>query len=178
MENITNNISICPYHNCISIPRIYLLKDSQQIKIICNEHGGCYSQNLEISKYLSENEGLRNKLICSVCQIALRENDNIFYCNTCKKLLCKKCKYNNLFHDHSIIDGNLWNKCRIHNRIYSKYCKTCSTSLCGNCDEKSHKNHIIINISEKNENEKAKLKNILETQEKTFEIVEKITILL
>ena len=182
MENITNNISdyisVCPYNNCISIPRINLLKDSQQIKIICNEHGVSYNKNFEISKYLSENKDLKNKLICSTCHIALKENDNFFYCNTCKKLFCKKCNYNNLFHEHIIINrnySNFWNKCRIHNIIYSKYCKTCSISLCGNCDERPHKNHIIINTNEKNECEKAKLKNILETQEKTFQIVEKIT---
>ena len=176
MNNISNNLSLCPHINCTSVPKINLLKDSQQIQIICNAHDGPYKRIADISKYLEQNKNIEKKLICSICHSFLGENNSFFYCNTCQKFYCIKCNYNKLFHDHMKINGKLidfWNKCRIHNAIYSKYCKTCSISLCNNCNEIPHKNHIIINIIEKNKNEKDKLKNNLEIQEKAFKIVEK-----
>ena len=143
------NLILCPNENCINIPRINLLNDSQNIRVRCNEHGKL-NQTIEISDFLSDNDKMNKKFICSKCKIFLQENDCFSYCNKCKTFFCSRCNKKEMFHDHRLVEGNFlnfWKKCLMHNNYnyYTKYCKTCNISLCENCHLNLHSNHIIVN---------------------------------
>ena len=181
MERIKTNLTLCPYinennTNCMTIPRIQL-SELETAKITCNNHEESYSQNFEISNYLTKNNNnINGKFYCSICLMKLREDHFFFYCDACKKFYCVKCK-NNSWHNHQLSKrsfSTFWNKCMIDSKDYTKYCKTCFISFCEDCDMLAHKNHEMIDINIKNEKEINEIKNNLQIQVNYFEKVKKI----
>jgi len=175
MQDLKKGILLCPYNNCINLPRINLINESQDMKILCSEHEN-KKTNFEISHYLSDNDKLQTKFKCSKCQKIFDENEFFFYCNECKIFFCIKCHQKEMFHEHKLAERNiynLWTKCIKHNYFYTKYCKTCNLSLCENCNINFHNNHNIIAIQQKTEKEKNEIIKNLDIQEKTFLTVKK-----
>ena len=106
--------------------------------------------NHKIDKiFLSEFESTQtidlSKIICQNCKKFSKANvhNKTFYiCNSCNINLCPIC-YSNHNKKHLIIfydDRNY--KCKIHNKIFTEYCKECKKNLCIYC-ERNHKGHTI-----------------------------------
>ena len=178
MNDLKNSITICPDINCLNIPRINLLNNSHKIKITCNMHNEPNIGNFNISNYLSNNNNFESKLLCFFCSKSLKENEYFFYYNNWKKFICNQCYQNNIFHDYSLVQrtnlSNFWTKCAIHENPYIKYCKICNISLCKDCSNEQHKEHILFDIEQKNQNQIEEIKQNLSIQEKYFEIVKNI----
>ena len=107
MENLSTHLSLCPHQNCFSIPRINLINNSK-INITCNEHSGTNNHNFEISRYLSLNNNITSKLICSLCYNNLKENEDFLFCKDCEKFFCIKCHHKNN-HNHELAKKNISN---------------------------------------------------------------------
>ena len=176
MENLTKKLTLCPYQNCLNIPRI-IPKNNLQINIICNEHRESNGKDFEISRYLSLNDNLNTKLICSFCYNSLNENEDFLFCHDLNTFFCIKCYYKINNHEYEFSKNNFsnfWNTCIKHNNPYINYCKTCETSLCKGCNIFLHIGHNIIEIQKKDEKKKKELKHNLEIQDNAFRLVKNI----
>ena len=181
---IKKKLTLCPYQNenntkCLRIPRIQIT-DSENAIIACDTHKESQNQIFKISNYLSENDKKINEIFyCSKCCEKLKEDQIFFFCNRCNKFFCVNCE-NNYGHEHQLSErkfSNFWNKCIMHGKDYTKYCKTCFLSFCEDCDINSNKNHEIVNIidiQEKNTKETDIIKNNLKIQDNCFKKVKKI----
>ena len=98
-------------------------------------------KNISLENFEKTQELNNSKIICDQCKKNNKSNNNeFFYCSTCKMNVCSSCKIN---HDknHDIIDyEKKKNICDIHNEKYIKHCNECQLNICMFC-ENSHKNH-------------------------------------
>ena len=75
----------------------------------------------------------------------MNNNNIVQYCFRCNEYYCDKClntHNNDTNKSHNIInviDKNI--KCKLHNKIYDKYCFKCKLNLCELCE--MHKDHYV-----------------------------------
>ena len=126
--------------------------------------------NLSLYKFEEKQKIDIKKIICEVCNKNNKYSANksqFFFCFTCNKNLCFKCKES---HDknHLIVEDKLKNHiCKKHNKKFIKYCETCKEDICAVCVNK-HSDHKHINLGDilpnKDEllNNAKKLKNVID----------------
>ena len=119
------------------------------MKIISNAENKyeikCDNCDNEFKKY-NENELLdliNKKFNCYECDsIVILYEDN-YKCETCKNIICFKCKdkhFNNCFSINYLNLFEVGYKCEIHNMNYIQYCFECEKNICKECKEiHSHK---------------------------------------
>ena len=160
---LKKQIILCPNKNCFNIPNIYYEYDplNSIIKYNCNLHSPD-SAEMETSKFVNESS---HDLTCQICEQALNNDKNIFFCKQCNIILDKYClnKHNSQYSDHKIIYINktlLYNNCLKDNNTFIFRCLNCNESLCGACNLnfhnlQGHELKQIINIAiNKNDNDK------------------------
>ena len=102
--------------------------------------------------------------MCSVGNESQDNNNKVFYCNDCNKLICSNHLKEHI-HKKAILIDKIDNYCFEHNSKIISFCKSCSINLCKDC-EKNHLNHTIINLDKFKLNEK----EIQEYEEKINDI--------
>ena len=135
-ENIyQSNEIICP--ECKE-SILFKIKD---YKISLNKCKNGHSlNNILLNEYEKTQNINLSKIICDICKINNKNNNEIFICFNCKINLCPDCK---IKHDkeHKIINYNEKNYiCDKHYEKYTKYCSECKLNICIEC-EKEHKSH-------------------------------------
>ena len=125
------------YHckNCKEIPLLNFSND--YLDIICSQHKVL---NVPIDKFY---DFIIFDYECSICTKIFEEN-NLFYCYECNKNYCDKCKiiHKKDIQSHFLVNANEKNTlCKLHNKIYDKYCIKCKLNLCELCN--NHSSHYI-----------------------------------
>ena len=135
--NINNKLFI-DYH-CIKCGELPLLHFSHyDFDLICSTHKSLNIPIDDISKYITTDYE------CSTCKQPSNKR-KIIYCNQCNEYYCDKClnthsNDNNKSHNIiNVIDKNI--KCKLHNKVYDKYCFKCKLNLCELCE--MHKDHYV-----------------------------------
>ena len=150
--------------DCLNIPLIGILYENEEIKIESRCQKGHY--NIEkVEEFYKRN--LINSSSIFVCSIGNESQDNnnkVFYCNDCNKLICSNHLKEHI-HKKAILIDKIDNYCFEHNSKIISFCKSCSINLCKDC-EKNHLNHTIINLDKFKLNEK----EIQEYEEKINDI--------
>ena len=135
--NINNKLFI-DYH-CIKCGELPLLHFSHyDCDLICSKHKILNIPIDDISKYITEDYE------CSICKQSSNTR-KIIYCYQCNEYYCDKClnthnNDNNKSHNIiNVIEKNI--KCKLHHKIYDKYCFKCKLNLCELCE--MHKDHYV-----------------------------------
>ena len=131
--------------------KLYVLfaKKIVDYKIILYDcKGGHKLNNLFLDDFNNTQMINESDIICSDCHEQNKYKSyqkKFFKCLTCEQNLCPLCnqKHNK---QHITIDYDQKNyKCRLHNDIYTLYCKNCKINICMNCFPSHDKsNHEII----------------------------------
>ena len=143
IESIKSKEIICPFckENCR-----FSIVDYKIILYDCK--GGHKLNNLFLDDFNNTQMINESDIICSDCHEQNKYKSyqkKFFKCLTCEQNLCPLCnqKHNK---QHITIDYDQKNyKCRLHNDIYTLYCKNCKINICMNCFPSHDKsNHEII----------------------------------
>ena len=133
-----NNKSFNDYH-CIKCGKLPLLHFSHyDFDLICSTHKILNIPIDDISKYITTDYE------CSTCKQPSNKS-KIIYCFQCDKYYCDKClnthntDTNKLHNIINVIEKNI--KCKLHNKIYDKFCFKCKLNLCELCE--MHKDHYV-----------------------------------
>ena len=128
----------CNYHckECGEIPLLYFSKCD--FDMICSKHKII---NITYNKF---NDYITFQSQCSTCK-KISDQDNYYYCDDCKKTYCDIC-INKHMKDkkqiHFMINIDQKNTiCKLHHKIYNKFCFKCKLNLCEFCE--GHNNHYI-----------------------------------
>ena len=128
--------SFLDYH-CLKCGEIPLLHFTHyNINLICSTHK---ILNIPIDKIFNY---INTDYECSICQQSSNKN-NIIYCYQCNNYYCNKCinihnkDINKAYNMINSLEKNI--KCKVHNKIYDKYCFKCKLNLCELCE--IHKDH-------------------------------------
>ena len=109
--------------------------------------GNEFSHNLIGFRNVQNN--IEKTINCFSCNEKTDEND-YFYCTSCKTDLCNKCRNNHYkdFYDcHQIIKYSQKNFfCLKHGEEYISFCKSCNKNICVQCESKHKDGHEIIEI--------------------------------
>ncbi|XP_061171137.1 uncharacterized protein LOC133180686 [Saccostrea echinata] len=90
---------------------------------------------------------------CDIRQCSKCQKSTEFYCNTCKRNLCLKCKERHFFDldtvNHDVVINQekceTCETCEIHpDRFYETFCHSCKLPACFQCTE--HRNHRLADI--------------------------------
>ena len=77
-----------------------------------------------------------------VCEICKKKYDflNLYYCISCKQVLCNNCVINHRTQFHQTIFLSKYDStCLIHNQLFYRYCLNCQKNFCYLCS--NHKLH-------------------------------------
>ena len=138
----------CKEENCDGILSIKINENGRSLNYQCDNNYNHKGENIYFKTF--ERFYLKEKQIpkCSKCDIIL-ENVIKCKCKKCNSFYCIPCSY---FHEH--IKKNLneicvinENKCAIHEKDFTSYCKNCIKYLCHFCI-KEHNNHEVIILNE------------------------------
>jgi len=170
---------LCTVPYCRNIPLVKINNDSS-ISINCNIHPN-NRKNYKIEDYLKKINELKDSIdLCSDCKNPFSQNNFIFYCEDCNKLidnLCflkSRCYYTT---NHKVIKTTFHKFidkifCLKDNKNYTKYCQICEVSLCSSC--KKNCRHDLIDIQPKNNKELDDIENKLKSEETTFKKLKKM----
>ena len=118
------------------------------------------------------------------------DNENLFFfCYSCNKYFCKKCKEEHVKHHNNVNEKNLIEKhyiinvdsiacrCFYHNEKYLGYCNSCKQNVCIEClNEKTHKSHEITSFKNImiNSKEVSEIKNKINIEKKNLDFFENL----
>ena len=170
---------LCTIPYCRNIPIVKINNDSS-ITINCNAHPN--NHNIyKIEDYLKKINKLKlSSKRCSDCRKNFNQNNYIFYCEDCNKLIDSKCFMNSRCYmkdSHKVTKTTFpkfFNKmlCLHDKKTYFNYCQICEISLCTSC--KKNCEHDLIDIQPKSLKELNEIEKKLNIQEATFEKLKKI----
>ena len=170
---------LCTVPYCRNIPIVKINNDSS-ITINCNIHPNNHN-TYKIEDYLKKINELKLSIErCSDCKKVFNQNNYIFYCEDCNKLIDNFCFMRSRCYikdSHKVtkttfpkfIDKML---CLKDKKTYLKYCQICENSLCISC--KKNCEHDLIDIQPKSLKELDEIEKKLNTQEATFKKLQKI----
>ena len=170
---------LCTVPYCRNIPLVKINNDAS-VTINCSIHPNNHKV-YKIEDYLKNNNILKGSMeFCSDCKKNFSQNNYIFYCKDCNKLMDNFCFLKSRCYNsnkHEIIKATFPKYidkifCLKHKKIYKKYCQTCGISLCTNCIKKCE--HDLIDIELKNNKELDDIEDKLNTEEETFKKMKKI----
>ena len=164
---------LCTVPYCRNIPLVKINNDSS-ITINCNIHPNSH-KTYKIEDYLNKTNSLKTSIeFCPDCKKPFNQNNYIFYCEDCNKLLDNFCFLKSRCSTNTnhkaikttfpkFIDKML---CLKHKTKYIKYCQICEMSFCPSC--KKNCEHDLIDIQSKSLKELDEIDNKLNAQEATF----------
>ena len=174
-ENIKYYYPCCREKNCNGILGIKINNNNFCIDCICDKNKLHRQNNIYYKTferfYLKE----INIPKCSKCNICL-ENDLKYECKICEKIYCGFC----YIYDEHIKDNTehlllINNRCKIHKKDLTLYCKECHEHLCIFCAEQSkdqiHYEHTIEKLYDiiPTENDISKIKNKIKEDKILYE---------
>ena len=110
---------------------------------------GHITSNIRIKDFVNNQKINESEIICNICKSKNKgncNNDEFFYCLTCKKNICLICRDQHNFKHNIIIYNQKNNICQLHNEPLKKYCSICNKNICFACNE--HNNHNTIFLEE------------------------------
>ena len=137
-----DNIILCPI--CLGDSTININSLEISLSNCPNNHNII---NFPLKEFM-ELQLLEEKIIikCDICGNYKKHYKEFYICSCNKNIcpLCIKLHQNNDLKIHNIINYNdRFYKCKIHNKKFILYCKTCKINICEICEE-NHFNHKIL----------------------------------
>ena len=131
---------ICP--QCQEPCRIKMKDYKIKLYECINDH---ITNNIDIIEFEDTQNINISNIICDVCKNNNKgncQNNEFYYCITCKKNICLLCIQNHSFNHHFIRYDEKNYMCILHNEKISKYCKHCKKNICFFCySSQEHNNH-------------------------------------
>ena len=115
---------------------------------LIDKYGRCLYLNIEKFFLILKENSETKKCLCEYySNFDTKENK---YCVNCNIFICSLCSNQHLYKNHTSIPKNyLGSICLIHCKETSFYCKDCEKSVCKECLDKFHKNHMKSEINPK-----------------------------
>ncbi|KAK3105036.1 hypothetical protein FSP39_015801 [Pinctada imbricata] len=112
---------------------------------------------------------------CDLCE----EDENVnWFCKDCDQSLCDRCKRthlrSNISKSHivlSISEGfamgkmNISNMCRVHDKPFQFFCRTCDRNICAKCLSTKHKKHDFIDLHDLQSEVQKQLDDVIKEKE-------------